>query len=256
MKIIGLLLFLPQLLWAKPIVLIGYFDPFDGAPFNNSEIVAQALLKRVALHPEYDLKLCELSTVFDKSYYQFEDCLKNLPEVPKLVLGLGESNCNFKIETMARNNDKTAGPDNEGNERINTSIIPHAPKELGFNYPLASMYCALNAKDRNSIEVSNNAGTFVCNNFSFQFSYHYPEMNFGFIHVPSHNCKNLVEKTQNSVDKLEEMIQAAVHSTESSRLMTKKKELEILRQKTFENKCYNEFYKRTKGSDEKGFWPF
>lgn len=256
MKLALVLLMFSSAAMAKPVVLVGYFDPFGRSSFNNSERVAMRLMESLKENPEFELKLCALNTVFDKSYYQMEDCLKALPVAPKLVLGLGESNCNLKIETMARNLDKTKGPDNDGIERNNTVIIPEGPKELGFNYPLAAMYCSLPSADRKDIEVSNNAGSFVCNNLAYQFAYHYPETEFGFIHVPDNDCRNLEAKTTLAVKNLEQMIPAAVKSQVVARLLTKKKELEQLRATVKNDKCLSEFYKRTKGADEKGFWQF
>lgn len=243
-------------IWARPVVLLGHFDAFGIAPFNNSENVAKALSDRMKNHPEVDLRLCSLQTVFDKSFFQLEDCVKELEVTPALILGLGESNCNFKIETMGRNADKTKGPDNEGNERNHSLIIPDGPKELGLRYPLQDMYCSLSQKDRSEIEVSNNAGSFVCNNLAYQFALNYQDSIFGFIHVPAGNCRNIDQKTVQSVRNLESMIVAAVKSKNVDRLPTKRKELEILREATKGDKCLNEFYKRAKGADEKGLWSF
>lgn len=255
MKLLVFFVFFTNALWAKPLVLVGHFDAFGTAPFNNSERVAKQLLEKMKDHPEVELRLCSLNTVFDKSFYQLEDCYKAARE-PKMVLGLGESNCNFKIETMARNLDKTKGPDNEGIERNNTVIVKDAPKEFGFNYPLAQMYCSLPQKERSRLEVSNNAGSFVCNNLAYQFAWMYQDAVFGFIHVPASGCRNLEEKSALAVKNLESMILASVKSNEVIRLSTKKKELEVLRDITKSDKCLHEFYKRTRGADEKGFWSF
>lgn len=241
-------------LWAKPVVMVSYFDAFDKAPFNSSEVVARALFEKLKNHPDYDLKLCALSTVFDKSFGELENCLKNESTSPTLIIGLGESNCNYKIEIMARNLDKTAGPDNAGNERKNTKILSEGVKALAFNYPLEQMYCALDQKRRNELEVSNDAGTFVCNNLAYQFAHYYPEKTFGFIHVPAHNCKNLGLKTQTTLLNLEMMIPAALAQKTSRKLPMTKNELKLLRESSKNDPCLNEFYKRAKGIDEKGLW--
>lgn len=240
---------------ARPIVLLSHFDSFGKAPFNNSTKVALALAEKLKNHPDFELKLCYLNTVFDKSFYQIEDCLSALPETPKLILGLGESNCNFKIEIMARNLDKTKGPDNNGIERNNTPIIPDGLKEIGFNYPLPQMYCSLPEADRKEIEVSNNAGTFVCNNLAYQFADKYQDLTFGFIHVPANNCRGLDTKNITALRNLESMIASAVKIDTVTRLPTRKKEFEQFRANK-SDKCINEFYKRAKGADEKGFWSF
>lgn len=255
MKLALFFIFFSVASYARPIVLLGHFDPFGKAPFNNSTKVALALYEKVKNHPEFELKLCPLNTVFDKSLFQLEDCMKALPEAPKMVIGLGEANCNFKVEIMGRNLDKTKGPDNEGNERNSTPIIPGGPKEIGFTYPLPEMYCALPENDRKSTEVSNHAGTFVCNNLAYQFTEKYEEVSFGFIHVPSHDCRGLETKNITALQNLETMIAAGVKVDEVKRLPTKKKELEPYRADKAD-KCLNEFYKRAKGADEKGFWSF
>ena len=249
------LLFINQT-WARPVVLLGHFDAFGRGTFNNSERVAKALKEKVKDHPEFDLKLCPLETVFDKSFYQLEDCLKSLREAPALILGLGEFNCNLKIETIVRNVDSTNGPDNEGNERNNSVIIPDAHEYIGLNYPLPQMYCSLSPSVRKSMQVSNSAGSFVCNNLAYQFAWNYQKAAFGFIHVPAHYCRSLAEKTEMTVNALEKMITAAIKQSEVRRLPTTKKELKELRKEFQNDECLFEFYKRSKGIDEKGFWTF
>lgn len=242
--------------WSRPLVLVGHFDAFGKAPFNNSENIAKRLLENLKDHPEFELKLCALNTIFDKSTHQLEDCLKSQSRTPKLVLGLGEANCNLKIETMARNRDNTVGADNDGIERHNSVILPDADEVIGFNYPLAKMYCSLPEKERKELQVSNHAGTFVCNNLAFQFAHLYPDVTFGFMHVPSHHCRNLERKNIVTLQNLEKMIGAAVKATEFKRLSTSKAELKKLRETYKDNQCLSEFYKRTKGIDEKSFWTF
>ncbi len=197
MKRLILLTLLSTPVWSKPLVLLSYFDAFNGAAFNNSERIAHALaLKLNHESSPFEVRLCALNTVFDKAYAQTEDCLKALPERPVMVIALGESTCQVKVENMMRNNDKTNGPDNAGEERNNSVIVSGAPNVLGMRYPMPQMYCALSSSERKEIDVSNNAGSFVCNNTAFQMSYHYPEVQYGFIHVPANNCSNLVKKSE------------------------------------------------------------
>jgi pyrrolidone-carboxylate peptidase len=256
MKLVLFFLLFSVNTWARPIVLLSYFDAFDKAPFNSSDIVAHKLLEKIKNHPDFELKLCGLNTVFDKSFYQLEDCLKALPEAPKFVLGLGESNCNFKMEMVGRNFDKTIRPDNDGQEKFGTPINSNGPKEIGFKMPLAQMFCALPEKNRGAIEVSNNAGSFVCNNLAYQFAEKYTDVVFSFIHVPANNCKNLNVKTEASIENLEAIIKATVKISHVRRIPTKEKELEELRQATKGDSCANEFYRRAKGTDKKRFGIF
>lgn len=256
MKLALFLMLISSGVWARPVVLLSYFNAFGKAPFNNSERVALKLKDAFANHPDIDLKLCPLQTVYDKSFLELDDCLRALPEEPVFVLSLGETGCDLKVETMGRNSDKSNGPDNDGNERNSTPIRPDGAKEIGLTYPLAEMYCALPQSERKLITVSNNAGAFVCNNLAYHMAYTFEDhFKFGFIHVPANNCSNLDARTEVAVRNLSIMIPEALRH-ESKRLPTKKKELEMIRSSVKEDKCLSEFYKRFKGADEKGFWIF
>ena len=242
-------------LWAKPVVLVSYFDAFGNAPFNNSDRVAKALLARFG-GPDspIEMRLCSLETKFEKAYGQLESCYKNLEVAPTMILGLGESSCDLKIEMIMRNKDKTYGPDNGGIERNNTLIIPEAPSAIGLTYPLPQMYCALGNKERRNIVVSNDAGSFVCNNVAFQMSYYYPESSFGFIHVPASNCRKLERKTEETVSQLERMIVAAVDHLAidpvPQRLPVTKNEIREARMNLMnKDQCLSEFYNRAKAFD-------
>lgn len=245
-------------LWAKPLVLVSYYDAFGRSSFNNSARVARALDKSLS-HSEVRLELCALNTVFDKSYAQLEDCLRALPESPLFILGLGEAGCEMKIEMVGRNWDRTRGADNEGNERSGSVIIPEGPRYQGFRYPLPEMYCALDFKKRKELVVSNNAGSFICNNTAYQLSYYYPEMSSGFIHLPANNCRGLERKNEIVVKNLHKMIlrgaQVLTREAAYSRLPVTRRELKQARSRLEpNNSCLKEFFSRARGVDQRVFW--
>lgn len=232
--------------WAKPSVLITYFDAFGKSPFNNSAVVAQAVQKLFPSETsEIDLELCQLNTVFDKAYEQTENCLKKMKSRPDFILALGEAGCETEVEMIVHNNDKTFGPDNAGQERNNTPIIAGAPKKLGLSYPLKDLYCGVNKDLRKDITLSTSAGSFVCNNTAYQMSYYYPEMNYAFIHVPANNCKKLEKRTKTATNFIVEILKN--HRTWSintdERLPTTKLEVRDLLQNA-QASCEKEFYKR------------
>jgi pyrrolidone-carboxylate peptidase len=243
---------LPLSLWARPIVLVSYFDAFQKAPFNSSEKVAFALKSALRNSSKVQIELCGLETKFDTSYAQLENCMRNLPERPAMVVALGETGCNLKIELAAHNLDNTLGPDNAGVERKNQVIIPEASDHVGLTYPLPKMYCALSQGERRNVIVSTNAGAFVCNNTAFQFAHYYHEMPSGFIHVPAHNCRNVNVLLNLATSRLATMIEAgASEGLTSQSLPFTKSELAIARKANKDNACYSEFYGRAKGIDEK-----
>ncbi len=255
MKVLLFTLFITQFAWARPTVLVSFFDPFGKAPVNNSETVAKMIVAKSATLP-YDIKLCQVQTKFDISFEELRDCVAALPEKPLLVVGLGETGCDVKIETMGRNLDRTKGPDNAGVERRNTVIADGGDAAVGLTYPLPEMYCSLPEATRKTLIVSNNAGSFVCNNLAYQMAWFENEINFGFIHVPDHSCKNLPEKNQKALEILLTMIdggvKASLERTELARLPVMKIELDVLRRKyEKDDKCLSEFYKRARPFDEK-----
>jgi pyrrolidone-carboxylate peptidase len=258
MKWILLFSLLSTSLWAKPLVLVSYYDAFGRSPFNNSEPVALALNEALSDSP-VKLKLCALNTVFDKSYGQLEDCLKALGESPLFVLGLGEAGCDMKIEMEGRNWDRTRGADNEGNERRGSVIISDGPRYQGFSYPLPEMYCALNLNERKELIVSNNAGSFICNNTAYQLSYYYPEVHSGFIHLPANNCRGLERKNEIIVSNLRKMIlkgaEVLAREASYSRLPVTRRDLNHIRSGLDpQNLCLKEFFSRARGVDERVFW--
>lgn len=258
MKFLFLGLLITQITWAKPTVLVSFFDPFGKAPVNNSETVANLLVAKSANLP-FEIKLCKVQTKFDVSVEELRDCIAALPERPILVVSLGETGCDVKIETLGRNLDRTRGADNAGVERKNSPIVEGADAAVGFTYPLPNMYCALPEANRKALIVSNNAGSFVCNNLAYQMAWFETDLNFGFIHVPDHSCRNLAAKNQLAVETLLTMldggVKASLARTELVRFPVKKTELESFRRRyDKDDKCLSDFYKRARGFDEKSLW--
>jgi pyrrolidone-carboxylate peptidase len=232
--IIFLILISSQILWAKPVVLVSYYDVFGRAKFNNSENVAKALSAKLGGSELFELKLCPIPTSYKRGYVALENCIKALSTPPLLYLGLGEFGCSIKMETMTRNLDKNlVSPDNDGELR-DQEIIPNAPKIFSMNHPAAEMYCATPKSERDKFVISNNAGSFVCNHTAYEFSHFYQEIPSGFMHVPANNCQNLEALTAKAVENLDLMLKAAVSTLvarngEGVRLPLTKKELGPLR---------------------------
>lgn len=244
-------------------VILAHFDPFDGATFNNSETVANAVaggLKTKGIK----VKVCALKTSFKKAYVAFDKCLKEAGPTD-LVIGIGETGCQLKAEFVGRNLDKTYGPDNDGENRDNTPIVAGGQAHLSLRYPLPQMYCGLSKSERSQVLLSNNAGSFVCNNVAYQMRYHHPDKMIGFIHVPSHNCKNLKETNKQNVVLIEKMILTGLltqdndvflpHASNSEEIPMTKNEIKNA-QNSFKDACYQDFYKTIKAVDGRRLWPF
>ncbi len=259
MKLILFSLFIAASSWAKPTVLVSYFDPFGRAKVNNSETVAKLLVSKLAVRGnDFEISLCKLETKFDLSSEQLKDCIAALPERPLMVISLGETGCDLKVELMGRNNDRSYHPDNAGVERRNTPVVKDAPPAMGLTYPLDEMYCALDSNQRKNVIVSNNAGTFVCNNLTYLTAWNESDLNFGFIHVPQHTCRDLETKNPKVAESLFAMIARGVEVTQENPVMRKlpvtKDELRARREEFSSDKCLSTFYKEARAWDEKAWW--
>jgi len=149
-------LILSSSIYVSPRVLITYYEPFGDSETNNSEFVAKSV-KNNLQKSSVEITTCKLRTVFDKAYIDQENCLKKLTSVPVMIIGLGEAGCKLKVELTSRNMDQIF-------ERSEQVINDKAPEYLAFNYPLAKMYCSLDENQKDEVLISNNAGSFVCNN--------------------------------------------------------------------------------------------
>lgn len=262
MKLLLLLtLFTTTPLLAKNLI-IAHFDPFDGAKSNNSETIARQVTKNLK-QKGINVLLCPLETSFEKAYPQLENCINKFPA--DLTIVLGETGCKLKAEFVGRNLDKTYGPDNSGVERDNTPIVKNANPHISLRYPLPQMYCGLSSDLRKKVTLSNNAGSFVCNNVAFQMRYNHQDKMMGLIHVPSHFCKNIQASNIESIKVIEEMILTGLntsdngvylpHYSNSEEIPMTKDEIRRA-SRTVEDKCYRSFYQSIKGVDSRGIWPF
>lgn len=249
MQALFLLLILPLSVLGQD-VLISYFEPFGGSSVNNSELIAKAL-KSKGLNSAF----CRLNTVYDKSYAQLENCLRRMPQRPLMVISLGETGCQLKVESLYLNEDYNRSPDNEGNVRNHSVIVPGSQKHVSSRYPLPLMYCALSQERRNAMKISRNAGTFICNHVAFQMSHYYPEIIYGFIHVPSNRCTGNKGKVEDATNDLELMIKKAVaflkrpadfglpHPSNDKRLPETRDEVLAARERyRGQNSCFYEYY--------------
>jgi hypothetical protein len=120
------------------------------------------------------------------------------------------------------------------------------------------MYCSLPPDLRKTMIISNNAGSFVCNNLAFQAAWFERDINFGFMHVPSHTCRNLRTKNDKIVDMLITMInrgvEASLEAPHRPVLPVTKPELERARQSALRDPCLSEFYKSARAYGEKSWW--
>lgn len=163
-------------------LLITGFDPFGEDSINPSWEAVQKLPDIVG-----DFVLCKLQipTVFD----QAANCvLQQANEFgPDVILCVGQAGGRNAVtpERIAVNIRDARIVDNAGNQPQDALIIPDGPAAYFATVPVTSMVDAIQ-QIQLPADVSNSAGTFVCNDVLYTLLHHYAnsDTKVGFIHVP------------------------------------------------------------------------
>lgn len=165
-------------------ILITGFDPFGGESINPAREAVMKLPDNIMGH---EVIKAEIPTVFDKSLAVIDNLVKE--HRPDVLISIGQAGGrgSISIERVAINVDDARIADNEGNQPTDKAIREDG--ETAYFTTLPAKAVAKKLLD-NGIpsEVSNSAGTFVCNHVMYGGLYlaskEYPHMRSGFIHVP------------------------------------------------------------------------
>lgn len=162
-------------------VLITGFEPFGGENINPSWEVAKILAKQ----PHIDA--VQLPCVFDRSLDVLREKIQALQPDAVICIGQAGGRSSIEIERVAINLNDASIPDNQGNQPIDTAIVPHAPAAYFTTLPAKAMVQAVkNAGVPASLSLS--AGSYVCNHVMFGLLHflaeNFPQTRGGFIHIP------------------------------------------------------------------------
>jgi pyroglutamyl-peptidase len=156
-----------------PLLIITFFEPFDGRGRNRSEELARELAERPELSSRFSaVRLCGLPVVYDAAPRIALDCIRT-PESasggpPPWVISLGEwSGPSLRVETAAHNRDHAPHhPDNAGETRTGRPILPGAEPSLGFRFPMTRFFSSPSLRAL-SPAVSPSPGGFLCNHLAY-----------------------------------------------------------------------------------------
>jgi pyroglutamyl-peptidase len=172
---------------AAPKVLLTGFDAFGGASLNPSALAVQALHgRRIAGHR---VVAAQLPTVFGESIKALRALLEQ--HRPALVICVGQAGGRsaISLERVAINVDDAPLADNAGARPVDTAVVPGAPAAYFSSLPIKAMLAALH-REGVAAEVSQTAGTFVCNHVFFGLMHTLATRRAlrhtrgGFVHVP------------------------------------------------------------------------
>ncbi|HVZ45985.1 MAG TPA: pyroglutamyl-peptidase I [Ramlibacter sp.] len=168
-------------------VLVTGFDPFGGQSVNPSWQAVQALHGTHILgHP---LIGAQLPTTFAGSVQALRESLRQ--HRPTLVLCTGQAGgrARLSLERVAINVDDARIPDNAGAQPVDAPVIDGAPAAYFTTLPIKAMLAALTHAGIEA-EVSQTAGTFVCNHVFYALMHElatdprWRKTRGGLIHVP------------------------------------------------------------------------
>ena len=188
-------------------ILVAAFDPFGGETINPALEAVKLLQSTLEGEPVVTV---EIPTVFHHSLKVLKE--KITEEDPSIVLVVGQAGGRAKIsvERVGINIDDARIPDNHGNLPVDQPIVPGGPGAYFSNLPIKAM--AENIRRAGiAAEVSNTAGTFVCNHILYGLLHYIntekPDLRGGFIHVP-YIPEQVTDKNTQPSMKLKEITKA------------------------------------------------
>ncbi|SEQ86525.1 pyroglutamyl-peptidase [Granulicatella balaenopterae] len=164
--------------------MVTAFDAFGGESVNPALEVVNLLPNELLAHR---IVKVVLPTVFQKSRTVLMEAVRR--ENPDVLLSVGQAGgvSAIRVERVAINIDDARMPDNEGQEPIDCVIEENGAPAYFSNLPIKRMVSDLEARGIPA-QVSNSAGTFVCNHVMYQGLFladqEFPEMLAGFVHLP------------------------------------------------------------------------
>ncbi len=165
-------------------ILITAFDPFGGESVNPAREAMNLLPPEIG--GAQMLKL-ELPTAFGEAG---ELVCREMDRLrPDAVISLGQAGGRKAVtpERVAINVADARIPDNRGRQPVDQALVPGGPAAYFSTLPIKVMVERIRGEGLTG-EVSNSAGTFVCNEVMYRALHHaaetMPHVRCGFLHVP------------------------------------------------------------------------
>lgn len=165
-------------------VLVTGFTPFGGEATNPSWEIVKALPETVS---GWQVEKLKVPTEFGKAIDVTTRAIDKL--APDIVLCFGQAGgrSRMSVERVAINIDDARIADNAGKQILDQPVRTGAPAAYFCTVPIKAMVAAMTKADIPA-EVSNSAGTFVCNHLIYGVLHHIALKGMtaraGFIHVP------------------------------------------------------------------------
>jgi pyroglutamyl-peptidase len=165
-------------------ILVTGFAPFGGETLNPSWEVTRRLPERLG---DIHIRTAEIPTTYALALPTLKAALRRHRPQAVLLLGLAGGRFAMTPERVAINIDEARIADNAGEQRIGCAIVPHGPAAYFSTLPIRAMVAGIRAQGIPA-EISNSAGTFLCNHLMYGVLHHLAvrrsAVRAGFMHVP------------------------------------------------------------------------
>ena len=164
-------------------IIVTGFDPFGGEKINPSIECVKALTEIEGV----ELIRLELPTVFKESAKRLNEVINDVKPDAVLSVGQAGGRAGITMERIAINVNDARIPDNISQQPIDETIQTEGEAAYFTTLPIKRIVKAIREAGI-SAEVSNSAGTFVCNHIMYQalFAATKADKPFkaGFMHIP------------------------------------------------------------------------
>ena len=188
-------------------ILVTAFDPFGGESVNPAQQAVERLADHIGGHEIYKLII---PTVFRKAAELVIEEMERLR--PDAVFCVGQAGGRRAVtpERVAINIMDASIRDNAGEQPTDEPIVSGGPAAYFSTLPVKSMINAIRDVGLPA-DVSNSAGTFVCNSLLYSVLHHaatcMPETRAVFVHVP-YIPEQTVEKENTPSMPLDDIVRA------------------------------------------------
>lgn len=180
-------------------ILVTGFEPFLTLKENPSMAVLPLLEEES--HEDICLKTMVLPVVFDQVFEPVKEMMNSFEPDVIIHLGVAENRNKISLERVAINIKDARGKDNMGYQPIDEVILEGKASAYFSTLPIRELEKVLQ-KANIPVEISNSAGTYVCNNIMYHtlayIEEHQLDIQSGFIHLPL-----MKEQAKDSPDSME-----------------------------------------------------
>lgn len=166
------------------VVLVTGFEPFGGEKVNPSWDICKQLGAEIA---GMRVETCRVPCEFHRSIEVVAEAIERHHPLLVICLGQAGGRTRLGVERVAINVDDARIPDTRGAQPVDAMIAANGPPAYFASVPIKAMAAAMRAAGAPT-EVSNSAGTYVCNHLMYGVLHYLAASGHraraGFIHVP------------------------------------------------------------------------